>query len=314
MLALQYSRYGGPEVLQCQSLPDPEPGPGEVCVRMIACGLAPVDTKLRAGMLQSHFSLHLPHIPGRDGVGVVEGWGPDVRGWARGDAVCVVADALKAGTCAQRVCVDASRLVPRPAGLSDHAAAVLMQPGISAWIAVTETAGVRRGMRVLVHGGAGAVGGLMVQLCHHLGAEVSATCRADNRDHVLALGATRVLAYDREDFSVLRDQDVVFDLMGGDTHARSYPVLRPGGRMVFLTAAPFVDQAAEFGVKVVRAAIADRPEVLAAVADLAARGIFQPRVSAVYPLAEAAKAHANLEAGRITRGRVALDIPPDTLS
>ncbi|MCY7308525.1 MAG: zinc-binding dehydrogenase, partial [Rhodoferax sp.] len=156
---------------------------------------------------------------------------------------------------------------------------------------------------------AGAVGSLMVQLCHHLGAEVSASCRFDNCDYVAGLGATRAFAYDRsQQLDQVRAQDVVFDLIGGATHALSYSMLRKGGRLVCLTAAPFVDRGDAFGVLVTRAQIADSPRVLAAVAKLAAQGILQPRVAGVFPLAETALAHAALEQGRVTRGRLVIDI------
>ena len=313
MQAILYDRYGAPEVLHVANVPDPEPAAGEVRVRLFAAGLAPVDTKLRAGLLQTFFALPLPKIPGRDGVGVVDRLGPGVTAFAVGAPVCVLADQLGAGTSAEFVVCAAQRVVPRPAGQSTHQAAALLQPGLSAWIGVMETARVAPGMRVLVHGGAGAVGSLMVQLCRHLGADVSATCRADNRDYVVGLGAARAFAYDRDDdFGTLRDQDVVFDLIGGATHARSYPVLRTGGHLVYLTAAPIVDRGVEFGVRVTRAPITDRPEVLQAVAQLATRGVFRPAVARVFTLADAALAHAELESGRATRGRVVLDIAPDT--
>lgn len=313
MQAIQFERYGGPEVLHRVDLPDPEPGPGQVRVRLFAAGLAPVDTKLRAGLLQAFFPLALPKTPGRDGVGVVDRLGAGTAGFAIGEAVCVVADQLAQGTCAQFVVCAAQRLVTRPPGLSTHQAAALMQPAISAWIAVMETAQVQPGMRVLVHGGAGAVGSLVVQLCRHLGADVAATCRADNRDYVLGLGAMQAVAYDTEDFGrLLRGQDVVFDLVGGETHARSYPVLRGGGHLVYLTAAPIVDRSADVGVRVTRAAIADRPAVLAAVANLATQGVFRPAVARVFPLEDAALAHRELEHGRVTRGRVVFDIAPET--
>jgi NADPH:quinone reductase-like Zn-dependent oxidoreductase len=218
-------------------------------------------------------------------------------------------DALGAGTYAQGVTCSAQRVVARPAGLTTQQAAALLQPANSAWIAVMETAQVQSGMRVLVHGGAGAVGSQMVQLCKHLGAEVTATCRETNRDYVQGLGASRAIAYDgAEDFGTLRDQDVVFDLIGGATHARSYPVLRPGGHLVYLTAAPITDLSAQCGVRTSRALITDAQRVLQAVADLASQGVLRPRVAARFSLADAAGAHAALEAGQITRGRAVLDI------
>lgn len=308
MQAIQFDRYGPPDVLRLVTLPTPVAGPGEVRVRMQAAGIAPVDAKLRAGVLQAHFQLQLPKIPGRDGAGVVDQIGSGVTGIAIGDAVCVMADQARAGSYAQYVVVPADRVVPRPAKLGLHAAAALLQPANSAWIAVMETAQVRAGMQVLVHGGAGAVGSLMVQLCKHLGAQVAATCRHDNIAHVRALGADRAIAYDRDDFGTLRAQDVVFDLIGGDTHARSYAVLRQGGQLVYLVAAPIVDRGAEFGVRVARAQISDRPEVFASVAELAEKGIFRPSVAGVYALADAAQAHAEVEAGRVTRGRLVLEI------
>jgi len=311
MQAIAFAQYGPPEVLQIVEWNPPQPAPAELRVRLLAAGVAPVDAKLRAGLLQAHFQPVLPKIPGRDGVGVVEQVGAAVVGLRPGDAVCVMADALGPGTYAQALTCSAERVVARPAGLTVHQSAALLQPGNSAWIAVMETARVLSGMRVLVHGGAGAVGSMMVQLCHHLGAEVSATCRASNRDYVASLGATRAIAYDgTEDFGDLRGQDVVFDLIGGATHARSYPVLRPGGRLVYLVAAPINDLSAQFGVQTTRAQITDSRHVLQAVADLAGQGVLRPRVAATFALADAAKAHGALENGQVTRGRLVLDIAP----
>ena len=309
MQAMQFDRYGPPEVLHLTTLPSPQAGSGEVRIRLQAAGVAPFDAKLRAGLLQAHFQPTLPKIPGRDGVGVVDQVGAGVTGFTVGDAVCVMADPAR-GTYAEMVVCSAGLVVPRPAGLSLHQAAALLQPANSAWIAVMQTAQVAAGMQVLVHGGAGAVGSLMVQLCQHLGAVVTATCRAGNEDYVMGLGASRAIAYDRDDFGTLRHQDVVFDLIGGTTHARSYAVLRKGGHLVYLTAAPIVDTGSAFGVQVSRAIIADQPHVLVAVAQLAVEGVLRPRVAGVFALADAARAHTTLEAGQVTRGRLVLDIEP----
>ncbi len=309
MTAIAFARYGPPDVLEPINWEPPPAGEGEVRIRMLAAGVAPVDAKLRAGLLQAHFQPPLPKIPGRDGVGVIEQIGAGVSGLKVGDAVCLMVDALGPGTYAQMVTCAAQRVVTRPAGLTTQQAAALLQPANSAWIAVMETAQVHSGMRVLVHGGAGAVGSQMVQLCRHLGAEVTATCRDSNRDYVQGLGASRTIAYDdAEDFGDLRDQDVVFDLIGGATHARSYPVLRSGGHLVYLTAAPITDLSAQYGVRTSRAMITDARHVLLAVVALASQGVLQPRVAASFALVDAARAHAALEAGQITRGRVVLDI------
>ena len=313
MRAIQFDRYGPPDVLRSTTLPTPEAGPGEVRIRLQAAGVAPFDTKLRAGLLQAHFKPQLPKIPGRDGVGTIDKIGAGVTDFAVGDPVCVVAD-MSSGTCAEMLVCAKERVVPRPSGLTTHQAAALMQPGLSAWISVVDTAHVSAGMKVLVHGGAGAVGSLMVQLCRHLGAEVSATCRSANRDYVAGLGASRTVAYDHpdEDIRTLAKQDVVFDLIGGDTHERSYQVLRKGGQLVYLVAAPIVDRGIAFRVTVTRAMVSDQPLALMAVAQAAEQRVFQPRVAGVFSLRDAAKAHAALEAGQVTRGRLVLDIEHDS--
>jgi NADPH:quinone reductase-like Zn-dependent oxidoreductase len=303
MQAVWYDHYGPPSVLQFGDRPLPEPGPGQVRVRLRASALAQIDVKLRAGLLQQHFALQLPKIPGRDGVGVVDAVGPGVTGWNLGDEACVLPHPLAAGTGATHGVCDAARMVRRPPGLSLAQAAALLQPGVSAWASV-EAAQLKPGMRVLVHGGSGAVGALVVQHARALGAHVTATCHHDHRDHTLAQGAHEVLAYDREGFGHLRDLDVVFDFVGGATHARSYPLLRRGGAIVYLVAQPFEDRGAEQGVRVLRAMVTDAPDALQGVARLAAEGTYRPLVAMEMPLALTATAHAALEAGEIRRGRV----------
>lgn len=306
MIAIQFGNYGAPDVLRLASVELPEAKSGEVRVRLQAAGVAQFDTKLRKGLMQASFPLQLPKIPGRDGVGVIDQLGEGVSGLAIGDPVCVMAEQVLAGTYAEAVVCAMGRVVPSSPSFSVTEAAALIQPANSAWIAVMETAGVQAGMRILIHGGSGSVGSMMVQLCGHLGAEVSATCSTQNLNYVASLGVVRAIAYDREEFGKLRDQDVVFDMVGGETHARSYPVLRRGGHLVYLNAAPVIDQSDLFDVKVTRARITDRPEVFRAVAALAKAGVLRPRVGSVFTLGDAAKAHAELESGRPTHGRPVL--------
>jgi NADPH2:quinone reductase len=274
-------------------------------VAVKAASAVPIDWKLRAGLLQQYFQLKFPKIPGRDGAGLVTATGAGVDGMTAGVRVCVMAGHDRPGTYAQGIAVPAAAVVPIPEKLSFVEASSLVNAGLSAWVCI-EAAAVQAGMKVLVHGGSGAVGGVIVQLAHHLGAEVTATSRAANRDYVRSLGAARAIAYDEEDFGALRGQDVVFDLVGGDTHARSYPVLRKGGHLVFLVAAPIVERGAEFGVRVTRAMVADARAPVEKVLDLAARGIVRPPVAGMLPLREAARAHRMMENGEAMRGRLML--------
>ncbi|MDO9523922.1 MAG: NADP-dependent oxidoreductase [Gemmobacter sp.] len=308
MKAVYYTQHGGPEVLTYGVLPDPVPGPGQVLVGLQAASVAPLDWKLRAGLLSAHFTPAFPKIPGRDGAGVVLS-ADSASGFAPGDRVGVMAPApLAAGTCAERIAVNPSQLIRLPGGLGMVDAAAVINAGLSAWISAVRTADVQPGAKVLIHSGAGAVGGILVQLCKHLGAEVTATCRSTNRDYVQGLGATRAVAYDLEDFTTLPPQDIVFDLMGGAVHAESYRVLAPGGHLVWLTAAPITDQGAAYGVRVTRAMISDDAEAVEQIMALVAQGIIAPQVAGTLPLSQAAEAQRRLAAGEVTRGRLVLTI------
>tara|TARA_R110000787_G_scaffold81770_3_gene177132 strand:- start:149 stop:1093 length:945 start_codon:yes stop_codon:yes gene_type:complete len=307
MRAIRFDRFGGPEELYLADVPDPSAGPGDILIEVRAASVIPGDWKLRKGLLTGMFPVTLPKIPGRDGAGIVRETGAGVEGFSVGDRVCFTCQHVEPGSYAEFVCRPRHEVVKLPDNLDFAGGAALMHAGVCAHIAVVGTAGVKRGDRVLIHGAAGAIGGMAVQICRHLGAEVAATCRAANADHVAALGADRVIAYDEEDFAgVLSAQDAVVDLVGGDTHARSYGVLRPGGVLVWLIAAPFEDRSAEHGVDLRQAMIVDDAATLAAVVDLAANGHIRPLVSRTLPLDRAAEAHRILEAGENSRGRLVL--------
>lgn len=307
MRAARYVQHGGPEVISVDQIPVPEPAKGQVLVEMVAAGVAPLDWKMRAGLLQQHFTLNFPKTPGRDGAGRVVACGPGISRLAPGDRVAVMAPpAGQAGTHAEFVLADADLVVPLPDQLDFDAAAALVNAGLSAWIAVMRTAQVRSGQRVLVQSGAGAVGGLIVQMCAHLGAEVTATCRAANADYVRGLGAAHVIAYDRPASTDVPPQDVVFDLMGGAVHDACYAMLAPGGHLVWLTAAPITDRSAEFGVRVTRAMITDDADVVSEVMSLAAGGVLRAQIADILPLDQAAEAQRRLAAGEVTRGRLIL--------
>jgi NADPH:quinone reductase-like Zn-dependent oxidoreductase len=311
MLAIQYDRFGPPDVLQLVDLPVPPCGPRDVLVHLRAASVIPGDCKLRAGHLKAVFAVEPPKIPGRDGAGVVAEVGSEVTDLRVGDRVCVVSQHVEPGTYAQAIVRDRESVVPLPAGLGFEEGAALMHAGVCAWICVVETAGIGPGMRLLVHAGAGAIGGAAIQIARQQGAFVAATCSERNLDYVASLGADLVIPYDRTEFSrAVGDIDVVLDLIGGEVHRKSYDVLKPAGHMVCLITAPFEDQSLRRGVRLSMAKIHDRPYALSAVASLAERGFLKPQISDVLPLSEAAEAHRRIEAQAVSRGRVVLSIPP----
>jgi len=311
--AIRFDRFGGPEELQLVEMPDLQPGPGEVLIDVHAVSVIPGDWKLRKGLLTALFPVQPPKVPGRDGAGIVRAVGEGVTGVAPGDRVCFICQHVDQGSYAEQVVRPVDDVVPMPEGLTFIEGAAIMHAGVCAYIAVVKTAGVKAGDKVLVQGAAGAIGGMAIQLCKHLGAEVTGTCSARNTDHVTALGCDHVVPYDEVAFeSVVSGQDVVIDLVGGEVHNRCYGVLRPGGQLVWLIADAFEDQSEGLDIEVRQAMILDNRDTLLALVNLASAGHIKPLISRVLPLAEAAEAHRFMEAGENSRGRVILDIRPDT--
>lgn len=303
--AVQYAAYGGPEVLKLVRIEPPKPGPGEAIVKVAAASVNPIDWKVRSGMLQNAFPTTFPATTGRDGAGSVIAAAADVDPSLIGCTVCFMAP-RGVGTWASQVAIPAALLVKVPTRLPVEQAAALPLAGVSAWIGLVDTAQVAAGMRVLVHAAAGGVGHLAVQIARERGAHVIATCSAANADFVRGLGVSDVVAYDREPFEQrVRDVDVVFDVIGGDVHARSYKVLRPGGVMACLAAAPYEDQGRAYGVEVRMARVMPSAAALSSLVELATTGRLKTFVDRVLPLAEFAQAQAHSQRGH-ARGKTVI--------
>jgi NADPH:quinone reductase-like Zn-dependent oxidoreductase len=305
MLAVAYDTYGGPDVLTLRRMPAPRPATGEVLVEVRAASMNPVDWKVRSGMLQKFFPMTFPAVTGRDGAGDVVAACSKTDASLVGKRVCFMAP-RGVGTWSQKVVLPAALAVPIPATLSYEEAAALPLAGASAWVGLAQTANVQAGMRVLIHAAAGGVGSIAVQIARLRGATVIATCSRRNVDFVRALGAQEVIAYDTTAFErYARDIDVVFDVIGGDVHAASYPVLKRSGMIVALAAAPFEDQSARYGVKLATPQVLSDPAILAEIVGLAGGGKLKACVEQVLPLSDFAKAQQMSETGH-ARGKTVL--------
>ena len=307
MKAIQFSRYGGPDVLTMNSVSAPQPRAGEVVVEVHAASVNPIDWKLRSGLLQKLVPVKLPMTSGRDGAGVIYAVGDGVSTTRIGQRVCFLAS-RGGGTWAERIVLPGECAVPIPDSLSMVEAAAIPLCGLSAWTALVSSAPVGPGTKVLVHAGAGGVGSMAIQLAHHRGAYVATTCSEANIEFVTSLGADLAIPYDRSDFAqALSGFDVVFDTLGGETHRKSYGVLRKGGTMVCLVAAPFEDQAETYGVTIKIAHVLPDPEALARLVELAAANIVKPFVGKILAFDEFAEAHRLSERGH-GRGKLVLTI------
>ncbi|MFF7129799.1 zinc-binding dehydrogenase [Streptomyces sp. NPDC008240] len=306
MRAVVVEQWGGAENLVEREVERPEPGLGEVLVRVHAAGVNPVDWKTRASGALIEWGA-VP-VVGWDVSGTVEAVGPGVGVFQVGDEVFgMPLFPRQAGGYAEYVVAPARHLAPKPEGLSHVEAAALPLAALTAWQALVDAAHVRPGERVLVHAAAGGVGHLAVQIAKARGAYVIGTASAAKHDLVRQLGADEVVDYRSVRFEdVVGDIDVVLDGLGGETAERSLKVLRTGGRLITLPGPDDVP-AVHDGVRATWVLVEPDHLGLREIAALVERGALRPVVETVLPLEEAAKAHEIGEQGRTT-GKIVLTV------
>jgi NADPH:quinone reductase-like Zn-dependent oxidoreductase len=306
MKAMLLTGHGGPEMLRYGDAQDPTPAPDEIVVDVHAASVNAADYKVRLG---GHgYNVRFPHILGRDFSGVVAATGERVSDFAVGDTVFGVNDAGTEGAYAEQLAIRAAIVARKPDRLSHLQAAAMALTGITAIWAIEDTAQLQAGETILIQGGAGGVAGFAIQLAKYLGATVVTTTSAANVDYVRSLGADRVIDYNAEDFTkIVCNCDVVFDTVGGEVQARSYSVLKPGGRLVWVAPAPDGFRQPRSDVSVLRPAVTrDRAHLERIVALLDAGAVSPPPIVR-YGLADAAEAHRVSEA-RHLRGKLVLAV------
>ncbi|MGW7265032.1 NADP-dependent oxidoreductase [Streptomyces sp. NPDC054842] len=298
---------GGSDVLELAETPLPSPGPGEVLVRVRAAGMNPADWKVRIGKVD--FFGPPPFVLGHEYSGTVEAVGEgatrfsvgeDVYGWTLPPH----------GSHADHVVVPEDRIAPKPRTLDHVGAAALPISGFTAYQALVTLSDVQPGGRVLIHGAAGGVGHLGVQIAKARGAYVIGTARAAKHDHLRGLGADELIDYTVQDFGALRGIDVVLDTVSNDYGPRSLPTLEPGGVLVDVVGVgvdrtEVTARAAELGIRFVEFSLEPTPAVLTAFAAFVDTHGVRPTVSETFPLTECAKAHDLSQTGRV-QGKIVL--------
>ncbi|MDX6659480.1 MAG: hypothetical protein QOJ55_302 [Solirubrobacteraceae bacterium] len=299
MRAAVIHETGGPEVLRYEEAEPPEPGDGEVLIRVRAASVNPADWKARRGFRE----MPLPAVLGHDASGTVEESRSD--DFAVGDDVFGM---TVSGAYAELATASAAAIARKPEALSHEQAAALPVAGITAWQALFDRGGLESGQTGLIAGAAGGVGHLGVQFAKHAGARTIGTGSARNRDFVLGLGADEYVDYTSQDVAdAVQDADVVFDTVGGDTTASLVPAVRSGGIIVTIAGPPPEDAARERGARAELLIASPDSDQLARIADLVAAGDVRVEFAEVLPLAEVARAHELSESGH-TRGKIVLII------
>ena len=251
----QINRYGGREVIEInQHTLEPTLSSGEVLVSVKAAGVNPVDWKIREGYFQQMMPLQFPFTLGMDFSGTVKAVGEGVSDLKQGDEVYGQAGVVAGGSgaFAEMALAKTQTIANKPKRLGHVEAAALPLVGVSAWRALVENIGLSNGQRVLIHGGAGGIGSIAIQLAKHLGAFVATTANANDKMFVQELRADQAIDYKSQNFEdLLHDYDSVFDTVGGETYKRSFKVLKKGGIIVSMLEQPNSELMNQYDVKAI---------------------------------------------------------------
>ncbi|MCZ7380202.1 MAG: NADP-dependent oxidoreductase [Candidatus Methanoperedens sp.] len=311
MKAAQIKKYGGSEVVEINNnAPKPTVSEGHLLIEVHAAGINPVDWKIREGYMAQMLPLKFPATLGGDFSGVVVEVGAGVSGYKKGDEVYGQAGTLRggSGSFAEFVLADIKITALKPKNINHNEAAALPLTGVSAWQALVDHIGLSRGKKILIHGGAGGIGTMAIQLAKYLGAYAATTVSAKDMQYVRELGADEAIDYKNQSFQdMLNNFDAVFDTVGGGTYEKSFKVLRKGGIIVSMLEQPNQELMKRYGVSAIGQFTQVNSERLSRVAELAEKRVIKVHVDKIFPLEQAGEALEFLQTGH-PRGKVVLKI------
>lgn len=332
MKAAYINNYGSNDSVIIGDLPDPQIADDQILVEIKAAGVNPVDFKIRDGKLKLMTPYSFPLILGCDLSGTVKKVGAQVTKFKLGDEVFARLGKEKIGSFAEFAAVNEKDAALKPGNLSHIEAASLPLVALTSWQALFEIGNLQKGQKVLIHAGSGGVGTIAIQIAKHGGAYVATTASKRNFDLVKGLGADLLIDYKNEKFEeIIKDYDIVFDTIGGETQLRSFEVLKRGGTLVTIAGLPTAEVGRDWGLniflrwflafmnrKATKAArkkdinfkyLFMRPDgdQLAEIGSLVEKGVLEPVVDRVFPLSLARDALSYVESGRAT-GKVVIAI------
>lgn len=309
MLAAQISQYGPAENIKVVEVDRPVVSPGMVLVKVHASSINPWDTFVRSGRAQKFMKLDLPVTLGGDIAGIVTEIGEGVEELIVGDEVFGEAGVPQgSGAFAEYALVKQSSVSLKPKSLSFVESAAIRLTGLSAIGAIEEHLKLRKGQKVLIHGGSGGIGSIAIQIAKRLGAYVATTASGNGLNFVRKLGADEVIDYKNQEFDkLISGYDAVFDTVAGETYKRSFAVLEKGGRIVSMNEQPDHNLAKQYSVTAEFQATKTTPESLKRLARLADEGAVKVTVDQVFALDEIVDAFKAWESGGI-KGKVGIKI------
>jgi NADPH:quinone reductase-like Zn-dependent oxidoreductase len=303
MKAIEYTAFGDSSVIQLKTAEQPKPGANEILIKIAATTVNPFDMKVRSGVLQSQIPVILPYTPGSDVGGTVAAIGESVHRLKVGDKVFAT---TFGGTYAEYVVLKEEQTAVIPANVSLNEAAALAVPLVTSYSFLVEGGELKAGQRVLIHGAAGGVGGIMVQMAKSLGAYVIGTASGEGVALAKSFGADEVIDYKTQDFTKLvKDVDLVIDLAGGETQTQSFDVVKEGGKLLSAVMPPSAALAEQHHITAKFISSAPSHKKLEFGAKLVEEGKIKVQIAATFKLEDAAKAQDLLSAGGVN-GKVVL--------
>ncbi len=306
MKALRFHEYGGPEVLRIEDAPVPEPGEGQVQVKVVGSGINPIDWKIREGHLKDYFPVELPSTVGREFSGTVTKLGGGVSQFSVGDEVYGIG---ARGTAAEFTIADVEACALKPFSMDSADAAAVPLAALTAWQALFDVADLQPGQRVLVQGASGGVGTFAVQFAKWKGAYVIGTASKKNHHILKEMGADELVDYHTTSYeTAVKDVDVVLEAVGGDDNMKkSLSVLKPGGILVSITSAEPAEQAAAQGKRAAHLFMEPKSAQLTQIAGLIQDLKILPVIDAVVPFSRAVDAQKESQTGRVV-GKLVVDV------
>src|SRR3989338_9482226 len=308
--AVQINQYGTNDVLEVnENTPTPEPQKGQLLVEVYSAGINPVDLAIRAGYLEQMAPLQFPATLGGDFAGVVKTLGQGITDFKIGDEVYGQAIVLSggSGSFAQVLAANSRNTARKPKTVSFTEASALPLPGVSAIQALEEHIKLDKNQKILIHGGAGGIGHIAIQLAKFLGAYVTTTVNTDDIEFVKKLGVDEVIDYKTQAFeTILKDYDAVFDTVGGETTNKSFGVLKNGGVLVSMLGKPDEKLAKEKNITAVGQRTKTNTEDLNRLSELVDNGKIKVSIDKVYSLDKIKEAASHQETHQ--RGKIVLKI------
>lgn len=309
MKAARVNQYGHADKIVIVETETPALQAGQVLVEVHAASINPFDVKIREGFV-ANMVPELPVTLGGDIAGVITQTTPEVADLGVGDKVYGQSIVVNkgSGAFAEFAATKAALLAKMPDNLSFTAAAALPLTGVSALQVIHNHLNLQAGQKILIHGGAGGIGTIAIQIAKHIGAYVATTATGEGLDYVRQLGADESIDYKAQQFDdLLHDYDAVFDTVAGETYERSFKVLKKGGIIVSMLESPNTELMERYGVTAIAQQTRMNSADLQQLAELAKDGIVTPHVEATYPLDKTAEAFQAYESGTI-RGKVVITV------